>query len=79
MLVCTHYALTMHSLCTHYALNMHSLCTHYALITSAVSSMFYERGLELGLQRGELSAAQDNLLCWLKIVSPLVYGSIYNR
>jgi hypothetical protein len=29
--VCTHYALSMHSLCIHYALSMHSLYTHYTL------------------------------------------------
>ena len=46
--------------------------------SSAVNAQFFQRGLKLGFQRGELSAAQDSLTLWLKVSIPFVYSRLYN-
>ena len=53
-------------------------CAPMYIRSSAMNSLYYKRGLELGFTRGTLSAATSSLMDFCKIISPLIYARIYN-
>merc|ERR1711964_927317 len=46
--------------------------------SSCVNAQFFGRGIGLGYSREALVAAQTNLTDWLRIVSPIIFGRIFN-
>ena len=47
--------------------------------SSGVQSLYFDRGVELGMGRGELSAISSSLINTVQIVQPFVFSSIYNN
>ena len=41
--------------------------------------MMTSEGAKLGIPQGQLSGDRANLVAWLKVVGPLLYGSLYVR
>ena len=46
--------------------------------SAGANALFIERGLALGHSREALLAAQHNIQDWLRILTPLLYGRLYN-
>ena len=44
----------------------------------ATTMMTYE-GAKLGVPQGQLSGDRANLIAWLKVVGPIIYGRLYVR
>jgi len=47
--------------------------------TLGATTMMTSEGAKLGIPQGQLSGDRANLVAWLKVVGPLVYGALYVR
>ena len=47
--------------------------------TLGATSMMTSEGAKLGIPQGQLSGDRANLIAWLKVVGPLLYGTLYVR
>ena len=47
--------------------------------TLGATTMMTSEGAKLGIPQGQLSGDRANLIAWLKVVGPLVYGALYVR
>ena len=47
--------------------------------TLGATTMMASQGAKLGIPQGQLSGDRANLVAWLKVIGPLVYGALYVR
>jgi len=47
--------------------------------TLGATTMMTSEGAKLGIPQGQLSGDRANLVAWLKVIGPLIYGALYVR
>ena len=65
------------------SLKLALICTAVGFLgparTLGATTMMTSEGAKLGIPQGQLSGDRANLMAWLKVIGPLVYGALYVR
>jgi len=47
--------------------------------TLGATTMMTSQGAKLGIAQGQLSGDRANMIAWLKVIGPIIYGTLYVR